>query len=178
MTPLPAKTNKEVNIISKYFHLKKLLVENTAKGNNVNPGKSYAQASKSSVSILDMLKIKETFPSLNVQKIDQVNSIINGQNKSKPRIRMTTKGPLRKQVIIPMSRDNVSSFMKNSSLHVANINRNLQNAKSDVLVDYLCSENSGIIVITNKVAQQSDMSIIDNYVKNLNNINSLQVDKL
>ena len=77
-----------------------------------------------------------------------------------------------------MSRDNVSSFMKNSSLHVANINRNLRNAKSDVLVDYLCSENSGIMVITNEVAQQSDMSIINNYVKNSNNINSLQVDEL
>jgi len=91
---------------------------------------------------------------------------------------MTTKEPSRKQVIIPMSRDNVSSFMKNSSLHVANINRNLRNAKSDVLVDYLCSENSGIMVITNEVAQQSDMSIINNYVKNSNNINSLQVDEL
>ena len=86
---------------------------------------------------------------------------------------MTTKGPSRKQVIIPMNGDNVSSFMKNSSLHVANINRNLQNTKSDVLVDYLCSDNSGITVITNKVVQQSDMSIIDNYVKNLNDINSL-----
>ena len=82
--PLLAKTKKEVNIISKYFHPKKLLVENTAKGNNVNLGKSYVQASKSSVSTLDMLKIKETFPSLNAQKINQVNSIINSQNKSKP----------------------------------------------------------------------------------------------
>ena len=76
-----------------------------------------------------------------------------------------------------MSGENISSFMKNSSLHVANINRNLRNTKSDVLVDYLRSENSGIMVITNKVAQQSDMSIIDNYVKNLNDINSLQVDE-
>ena len=90
---------------------------------------------------------------------------------------MTTKGPLRKQIIILMSGENVSSFMKNSSLHVANINRNLQNAKSDVLVDYLRSENSGITVITNKVVQQSDMSIINNYVKNSNDINSLQVDE-
>ena len=76
-----------------------------------------------------------------------------------------------------MSRENISSFMKNSSLHVANINRNLWNAKSDILVDYLRSENSGITVITNKVAQQSDMSIINNYVKNSNDINSLQVDE-
>ena len=81
---LPAKTKKEVNIISKYFHPKKLLVENTAKDNNVNLGKSYAQALKPSVSTSDMLKIKETFPSLNVQKIDQVNSIVNSLNKSKP----------------------------------------------------------------------------------------------
>ena len=65
---------------------------------------------------------------------------------------MTTKGPSRKQVIIPISRDNISSFMKNSSLYVANINRNLRNAKSGVLVDYLHSENSGITVITNKIA--------------------------
>ena len=125
----------------------------------------------------DVLKIKETFPSLNAQKIDQVNNIVNGQNKSKPRIRMTTKGLSRKQVIISMSGENILSFMKNSSLHVANINRNLRNAKSDALVDYLHSENSGIMVITNKVVQQSDMSIIDNYVKNLNDINSLQVNE-
>ena len=34
----------------------------------------------------------------------------------------------------------------------------------------------GITVITNKVAQQSDMSIIDQYIKNSNDINSLQVE--
>jgi len=68
--PLPAKTKKEVNIISKYFHPKKPSVENTAKGNNINLGKSYTQALKSSVSTSDMLKIKKTFPSLNAQKID------------------------------------------------------------------------------------------------------------
>ena len=123
--PLPAKTRKEVNIISKYFYPKKLSVENTAKGISASPGKSYTQASKPSVSISDVLKIKETFPSFNAQKINQVNNIINGQNKPKPQIRMTTKGPSRKQVIILISRDNVLSFMKNSSLHVANINRNL-----------------------------------------------------
>ena len=124
-----------------------------------------------------MLKIKETFPSLNTQNIDQVNSIINSQNKPRPQIRMITKDLSRKQVIIPMSGENVLSFMKNSSLHVANINRNLRNTKSDILADYLCLENSGITVITNKVAQQSDMSIIDNYVKNSNDINSLQVNE-
>ena len=51
------------------------------------------------------------FLSLNAQKIDQVNNIINSQNKSKPCIKMTTKGPSRKQIIIPMSSDNVMFFM-------------------------------------------------------------------
>ena len=142
----------------------------------VNSGISYAQASKSSINMNEVLKIKEMFPSLNAQKIEQVNNIVNGQNKPKPHIRMTIKGLSRKQIIIPMSDDNISSFMKNSTLHVANINRLLHNAKTEVLADYICSDNSGITIITNKVAQQSDMSIIDQYIKNSNNINSFQVE--
>ena len=78
--------------------------------------------------------------------------------------------------MIPMSGNNVSLFLKNSPLNVANINRQLCNAKSDVLVDYIRSNSTGIIVITNKVAQQSDLSIIDQYVKNTSNINTLQVE--
>jgi len=40
--PLLAKTRKEVNVISKYFHPKKSMADNNAQGNNTNPGKSYA----------------------------------------------------------------------------------------------------------------------------------------
>ena len=63
--PLPAKTKKEVNTISKYFNPKKSMVNSSTQSNNVNSGKSYAQASKTSVNTSDVLKIKETFPSLN-----------------------------------------------------------------------------------------------------------------
>jgi len=137
LPPLPAKTKKEINIISKYFYPKKPSVENNAQPSKGQLGKSYVQASKSSTSTSEVLKIKETFPTLNAQKIDQVNNIVNGQSKPKPCIKMTTKGPSRKHIIIPMSSDNVSSFMKNSSLNIANINRQLCNAKSVVLVDYV-----------------------------------------
>jgi len=137
LPPLPAKSKKEINMISKYFHMKKNSVETSNPSSKPSSGKSYAQASKSSATTSEVLKIKETFPSLNAQKINQVNSIINGQNKTKPRIKMTTKGPSRKQIIIPISNDNIVSFMKNSSTHVANINRSLRNAKTDVLVDYI-----------------------------------------
>jgi len=116
------------------------------------PSVSYTQATKPSANTAEVLKIKEAFLALNVKKIDQVNNIIKGNLKPKPCIQTTTKGSSRKQVIIPMSGDNNSTFMKNSSLHVANINRNLKNAKSEVLVDYIRSNTLGITIITNKVS--------------------------
>ena len=176
LPPLLTKSKKEINIISKYFQPKKSIVNNNIQGSNVNPRKSYAQAFKLLANTSEVLKIKEMFLLLNAQKINQVNNIVNGQNKLKPHIKMTTKGPSRKQIIIPMSSDNISSFMKSSSLHVANINRLLRNAKTDVLVDYICSDSMDINIIMNRVAQQSDMSIIDQYVKNSDDINSLQVE--
>ena len=126
---------------------------------------------------MEVLKIKEAFPALNAKKINQVNSIVKGNLKPKLRIQMTTKGLSKKQVIVSMSKDNNSNFMKNSALHVANINRQLRNAKSEVLVNYIQSDPMGITIITSKVSQQSDLLIIDQYVKNSNDINALQVEE-
>jgi len=125
LPPLLAKSKKEINVISKYFHPKKSLVNNNDKSTNNQMGKSYAQASKSSTSTSNVLKIKETFPALSAKKIDQVNNIVHGQSKPKLQIKMTTKELSRKHIIIPMSSNNISSFMKNSSLNIANINREL-----------------------------------------------------
>ena len=84
LPPLPAKSKKEVNMISKYFYMKKSPVKTANPSPKLSPGKSYAQASKPSATTSKVLKIKETFPLLNAHKIDQVNSIINGQNMAKP----------------------------------------------------------------------------------------------
>ena len=170
---LPAKSKKEVNIISKYFLLNKPSVNNKDNSNSDNLDKSYTQATKMSTNMSEVLKIKEMFSSLSAQKVDQVNSIVNGQAKPKPCIKITTKSLSRKQVIISMSGENINSFMKSSSLHVANLNRLLHNTKSEVLTDYIRADSIGITIITNKVSQQSDMAIINNYVKSLNDINSL-----
>ena len=149
---LPAKSKKEINVISKYFQQKKPTTINSERPINQQSNKSYAQASKSTFNTSEVLKIKETFPALNAKKINQVNDIVNGQSKFKPCIKMTTKDLSRKNIIIPMSSDNVSSFMRNSSLNVTNINRELRNAKTDILVDYIKSDNTGIVVTTNKIA--------------------------
>jgi len=64
-----------------------------------------------------------------------------------------------------MSNNNIVKFMKNSSMHVANINRNLRNIKSEVAVDFIQAEPVGITIITNKVSQASDLTTIENYIK-------------
>ena len=74
-----------------------------------------------------------------------------------------------------MVKNNIDKFMKNSSIHVTNLNRNLRNAKSEVLVDFIQLDLLGITVVTNKVSLNSDLIIIEKYVKNLENINSTQV---
>jgi len=76
LPPLLAKTKKEVIVISKYFLSNKPMVENKVQGNINNSGKSYAQATKTSNNMSEVLKIKEMFPSLNAQKVDQVNNIV------------------------------------------------------------------------------------------------------
>jgi len=169
--PLPAKSKSEVNIISKYFKGKKLM------SNQSKPSKSYVQASKPMASTSDVLKIKESFLALTTKQIDRVNNIIKGNPTPKPHTQMITKGPFRKQVIIPMSTDNNTTFTKNSILHVANINRLLKNAKSDVAADFIRSDPNGPVIVTNKVTNQSDLQIISQYIRRSEDINKLQVEE-
>ena len=169
--PLLAKSKKEVNVILKYFQSNKTLAE----PKNLN--RSYTQVSKQNANTSEVLKIKESFPTLNTKEIDQVNNIIKGNSKPKPCIQITMKEPSKKQVIVPMSINNNNTFMRNLATHVVNINRLLRNTKSEVLVDYIHLDSLKILVITNKVSQQSDLQIIDQYIKNSEDINSLRVDK-
>ena len=103
----------------------------------------------------EVIKIKEMFPFISTNKIEQINNIVKGNVKVKPCIQITTKGPLRKHVTIPMSSNNNMKFMKNLSIHITNMNRSFINTKSEVLVDFIHSDSLGIIVVTNKVSTQS-----------------------
>jgi len=78
LPPLQAKTKSEVNRISKYFK------PTSNKPNMENPIKLYAQALRQSPSTSDVLKIKKSFPALNANQIDRVNSIVKGNPKPKP----------------------------------------------------------------------------------------------
>jgi len=168
---LSTKSKTEINTISKYFK------GNKTSTNPIKPTKSYAQALRQTASTSKMLKIKESFLALNTNQINWVNNIVKGNSKPKPHIQMTTKGPSRKQVIVPMSNDNNNSFIKSSMFHVANINRLLRNTKSDVAVDFIRSDSIGIVIVTNKVASLSNLQIISQYIKKSEDINELQVEE-
>jgi len=128
---ITAKSQKEVNQISRYFkNIKPVSVTKPTQ-------KLYVQASKQSTSTSEVIKIKNTFLVLGAKKIDQIQNIVNGNSKPKLCIQMTTKGLSRKQIITLISSNNTVKFMKNSSLYVTNINRSLRNMKLEVLVDFI-----------------------------------------
>jgi len=76
---------------------------------------------------------------------------------------MTTKNPSCKQVIVI---ENMKYFMRESSMHVININRALKDIKSNVMADFVHLDDKGIIISTNNVAGPSDLQEIEKYVKN------------
>jgi len=89
---------------------------------------------------------------------------------------MTTKGPSRKKIIIPMNNDNKTKFIALSSNYIANLNKALKNIKSDVIVDYAYMDQNNIIIVTNKIAFLSNLQIIENYIKNIEYINSEDIE--
>ena len=120
----------------------------------------YAQALKQNISISEVIKIKEVFPTIDANKTKQINNIVKGNTKVKPYIQITMKGPSRKHIIISMSSENNMKFMKSSFIHITNMNRSLKNAKSEVLMDFIWSNPLEIMVVTSKVSLQSDLQII------------------
>ena len=92
----------------------------------------------SSKNIGNIFKIKENFSKLSNKKIKEINKFTFGKiNKPKPRINMMTRDSSCKQIIIPMSMDNINKFMSASSKHVSNFNQSLRNNKSDLSVDFI-----------------------------------------
>ena len=65
-----------------------------------------------------------------------------------------------------MSTNNSKAIITQANEHILNINRLLKGVKSDVSVDFICSDNKEVIAVT-----PSDLSIVEKYVKELNNIN-------
>ena len=151
---------------------KKLL--NSNKLNLTNNKKLYAQALK--INIEDIINISNMFLTLLPKKIIEVNNVINKSNMVKPKIKMTSKRPLRKQVIILMSQENANTIRSNSNFHINDINRYLKDANSKILTDFIYIDKVSIIMTTNSTASAQDMRTIKNAIKNSDKINKNSVE--
>ena len=89
---------------------------------------------------------------------------------------MTTKSLSKKQIIVSISNENKVKFMEESSVHITNLNRALKNIKSEVMVDFVHSDQAGITIVTNKVASPLDLQMIEKYIKNVNSIDINKVN--
>ena len=98
---------------------------------------------------MEIWKTKEAFSNLLNKKIEPVQKVINSsKNKPKPKINMTTKGSLWKQVIVPINNNLTRKFIKDSSMHITNINHALKTIKSNMIANFICTEDKGIIITT------------------------------
>jgi len=164
------KSFKEIKDIMKYFK------KNNNSKDKETARKLYAQALSSSNNTREVLKIKEVFLNFQSNKIENIQKIINGGNKPKPYLNMTTKGPSHKQVIVPIDSNNMVKFIFSSSNYIININRLLKNIKSEYKTNYIRVEKSGIIIVTNKVMSPLDLQTIEKYVKNSNQIDVNKIE--
>ena len=55
------------------------------------------------------------------------------------------------------------------------IKKALKNIKSDIMADFIQTDNRGVVITTNKVVRSLDLQTIKRYVKNTNNIEANQV---
>ena len=163
-----SKPSKEILEKSKFFEKIYKTVEKAKPNNKL----SYAQVSSPKVS--KILKIKENFPNLSMKKIKDINKIINIPSKPKPRINIMIKGLSRKQIIV--GNNNKTKFTASSSEHIANLNRVFKNIKSDVMANFTCMDQISVVIVTKKVASSLNLQIVENYIKNVEHINSEDVE--
>jgi len=131
---------------------------------------SYAQIASN---VTNALKIKEVFPALPNKKVLEMHNAAFGQhiNRAK-KVQFTTKGLFRKQAIIPVHNELTESIIGNASTHEFQINALLKNVRSLICSEFIRSCSGGIAIITNDVPNPSDLSIIGNYFKSVEGINS------
>ena len=91
---------------------------------------------------------------------------------------MTTRGPSRKEVIIPIANHIAELIINSAHTHITNVNKCLKNSKSDIITNFIQSTNNGIIITTNKLANDLNLSTIKKYLKSIQNVDSNSIESL
>ena len=85
---------------------------------------------------------------------------------------MMTRGPSRKEVIIPMAKHITELIINLAHTHIFNVNKCLKISKSDIVADFICITNNRIVITTNKPANNLNLSTIEKYLKSIQNVDS------
>ena len=134
---------------------------------------SYIQTTSSASNIL---KIKEAFPALPNKKILEIhNTVFPKQNNKGRKVQPTTKGPSKKQAIVPVSFNLTESIMEDTNNHIFQINLHLKNIKSILHVEFICPCPGGVSIITNNIPNLSNLTIMEKHFKSIEGINTNKV---
>ena len=69
-------------------------------------------------------------------------------------------------------------IINSAHIHIANVNKCLKNSKSDIVTYFIRSTNNGIVITTNKPANNLNLSTIEKYLKSIQNIDSNSIKSL
>ena len=113
------------------------------------------------------------FPALLVNKVEKVLKIRNSKKNSKKlKINITTRELSRKKVIILMAKHIVELIVNSAYTYITNINKCLKNSKSDIVANFIYITNNGIVITTNKPANNLNLLTIEKYLKSIQNVDS------
>ena len=70
-----------------------------------------------------------------------------------------------------MTKTNTEFIINSAHSHISNINKCLKNSKSDIFADFIQFNVNGIIITTNKPTSDLNLSTIEKYLKNIQNVN-------
>jgi len=135
--------------------------------------KSFAQVAKGNET--NLLKLHKTFLTLPAKKIIEMNNISSGKTNIKPKIQITTKGPSRKNILIPINANNKDCILNNANTHVSQLNTLFKSYKSTINTNCIRESWNGITITTNTVASPSDLNIIKQYFKGIDNLEAQDI---
>jgi len=100
-----------------------------------------------------------------------LNKLTTGGKK----IQVTTKDLSRKQAIVSIPEKLTDKIIKNISNYVYLINTLLKNVKSNLYTEFIHPCTWSIFITTNSVPANSNLKIIERYIKSINGINQNEV---
>jgi len=75
-----------------------------------------------------------------------------------------------------MTKSNAELIMKSAHKQITNINEHLKNSNSDIITDFIHLSNNGVIITTNRPANTTKLSRIENFLKKIDNIDPISIE--